>query len=151
MYMWLYTSVSPQRWSSPAAQWQQIHLKYRRFRRCRFDSWVRKIPWRRKTQLTPAFFSWKFHKTRSLVGHSSWDHKVMLRHDWAQELYFKKLIVFRCINIYRYIYVIYIYIYNLLTLDKTLIKNQNGMLEFKSARLKMQNTFNEFTIKLDMP
>ena len=46
---------------------------------------------------------------------------------------------------------LYIYIFNLLTLDKTLIKNQNEMLEFKSAILKMKNTFNEFTIKLDMP
>ena len=58
-----------------------------------------------------------------------------------------KYIVYRYIYIYIYIY----YIYNLLTLDKTLIKNQNKMLEVKSAILKMKNTFNEFTIKLDMP
>ena len=46
---------------------------------------------------------------------------------------------------------LYIYIYNLLTLDKTLIKNQNEILEVKNAMLRMKNTFNEFTIKLDMP
>ena len=29
-------------------------------RECRFDPWVRKIPWRRKWQPTPVFLSGKF-------------------------------------------------------------------------------------------
>ena len=33
----------------------------RRHKRCRFDHWVRKIPWRRKEQPTPAFLPGKFH------------------------------------------------------------------------------------------
>ena len=37
-------------------------------RRPRFDPWVRKIPWRRKWQLPPAFF-WRIHEQRSLVGY----------------------------------------------------------------------------------
>ena len=35
---------------------------------CRFDPWVRKIPWSRKWQLTPVFFSGKSHGQRNLAG-----------------------------------------------------------------------------------
>ena len=40
-----------------------------------FDPWVRKIPWRRKWQLTPVLLPRKVHGWRSLVGYSPWDHK----------------------------------------------------------------------------
>ena len=46
--------------------------------RCRkheFNSWVRKILWRRKWQPTPVFLSGKSHGERSLVGYSWWSHK----------------------------------------------------------------------------
>ena len=38
--------------------------------RCGFDSWVRKIPWRRKWQPTPVFLPGESHGQRSLVGYS---------------------------------------------------------------------------------
>ena len=44
-------------------------------RRCGFDLWVGKIPWRRKQQPTPVFLPGEFHGQRSLVGYSSWSHK----------------------------------------------------------------------------
>ena len=44
-------------------------------RRRRSDSWVRKIPWRRKWQFTPVFLPGKFHGQRSLAGCSPWGHK----------------------------------------------------------------------------
>ena len=40
-----------------------------------FDSWVRKIPWKRAWQLTLVFLSGKSHGQRSLVGYSPWGHK----------------------------------------------------------------------------
>ena len=40
-------------------------------RRCRFNPWVGKIPWRRKWQPTPVFLPRKSHGQRSLVGNSS--------------------------------------------------------------------------------
>ena len=49
------------------------------FRRCNFDPWVGKIPWRRQWQLTPVFFPGESHGQRSLVGYSSWGHKT-----WTQ-------------------------------------------------------------------
>ena len=38
----------------------------RRCRRCGFNPWVRKIPWRRKQQTTPLFLLGKSHGLRSL-------------------------------------------------------------------------------------
>ena len=37
-------------------------------RRCGFDSWVRKITWRRKGQPTPVFLTGKPHRQRSLLA-----------------------------------------------------------------------------------
>ena len=39
-------------------------------RRCRFNPWVRKIPWRRKWQPTPVFLPGKSPGQGSLVGYS---------------------------------------------------------------------------------
>ena len=44
-------------------------------RRYRFDSWVRKIPWRRSWQPTPVSLPGKSQGQRSLVGYSSRSHK----------------------------------------------------------------------------
>jgi len=45
-------------------------------KRCGFDPWVGKIPWRRKWQTTPVFLTGESHGQRSLVDHSSWIHEV---------------------------------------------------------------------------
>ena len=42
----------------------------RRHRRCRFDIWVRKIPWRRQWPLTLVFFPGESRGQRSLTGYS---------------------------------------------------------------------------------
>ena len=44
-------------------------------RTCRFNPWVRKIPWRRKWQPTPVFLPGKSHGQRSLAGCSPWGCK----------------------------------------------------------------------------
>ena len=49
------------------------------YRRCRFNPWVRKIPWRRKWQPTPVFLPGKSHRQSSLEGYSPWDCRV--RHE----------------------------------------------------------------------
>ena len=41
-----------------------------RHKRCRFDPWVRKIPWRRAWQLTPVSLPGESHGQRSLVVYS---------------------------------------------------------------------------------
>ena len=56
------------RWlSSKESTWQ--------CRRCRFDPWVRKIPWRRTWQPNPVFLPGKSHEQRRLAGYSLWGHK----------------------------------------------------------------------------
>ena len=47
----------------------------RRCKRLRFPSWVGRIPWRRKWQLTPVFLPREFHGQRSLMGYSPWGRK----------------------------------------------------------------------------
>ena len=44
----------------------------RRHRRCRFNSCVRKTPWRNKWQPTPIFLLGNSHGQTSLVGYSPW-------------------------------------------------------------------------------
>ena len=47
-----------------------------------FDSWIRKIPWRRKWQPTPVFLSGESHGRRSLMDFSPWGRK-RVRQDLA--------------------------------------------------------------------
>ena len=52
--------------------------QWRRHRKCRFDPWVGKIPWRRKWQPTPVFLSeipWTEEPSRLL---SNWAHVTFL-------------------------------------------------------------------------
>ena len=54
-----------------------------------FDSWVGKIPWRRKWQSTPGLLPGKSHGQRNLVGYSPWGHKES---DTTEPLHFTSLI-----------------------------------------------------------
>ena len=54
--------------ASLVAQWLRICLQCRR---CRFNPWVRKIPWKRAWQSTPVFLPGESHGLRSLVVYSS--------------------------------------------------------------------------------
>ena len=47
----------------------------RRQKRCSFDPWVRKIPWRRAWQTARVFSPVKSHEEKTLAGYSSWSHK----------------------------------------------------------------------------
>ena len=58
--------TSPEVKNSPAMQKTQ---------ETRVQSWVGKIPWRRKWQPTPVFSPGKCHGQRSLVGYSPWGCK----------------------------------------------------------------------------
>ena len=54
-------------------------------RRCRFDTWVRKIPWWKKWKPTPIFLPGKSHQQRSLLGYSQWCHRV--EHNWETHIF----------------------------------------------------------------
>ena len=52
------------------ALWFRIHLQFRIHRRCGFNSWVWKIPWRKTWQPTSVFVSGETPGQRSLEGYS---------------------------------------------------------------------------------
>ena len=58
----------------------------RKSRRCGFDSWVRKIPWRRARQSTPVFLPGESHGQRSQAGYSSWGSKESYMTEHARML-----------------------------------------------------------------
>ena len=65
--------------ASPVAQWSRIHLQCRSRRRCRFNPWIRKIPWRREWQPVPAFLPGKSHWTGGLQSTGL----QRVGHDWS--------------------------------------------------------------------
>ena len=77
--------ISGDRWLLPISKgytgllwWlrgKQSSCQCRRCRRHGFNPQVRKVPWRRKWQLTPVFLPGKPHGQRSLVGYSLWGRK----------------------------------------------------------------------------
>ena len=52
------------------AQWWRVHLQCKSPRRCRFDPWVGKFPWRRARQPTPVFLPGESRGQRSLAAYS---------------------------------------------------------------------------------
>ena len=66
---------------------QGIHLQCRRHRRRGFNTWVRKIPWRRKWPPAPVFLPGESHGQRRLMGYSPWGRKQsdMTQHSTAEE------------------------------------------------------------------
>ena len=48
-----------------------------RWKRCGFNPWVGKIPWRRAWQPTPGFLPGEFRGQKSLVGYSLQGHKEL--------------------------------------------------------------------------
>ena len=48
-------------------------------RKCGFDPWIWKIPWRKKWQPTPAVLPGKSHGQKSQAGCSPWGHKSQSR------------------------------------------------------------------------
>ena len=56
-------------------RWSRICL---RCSRPRFHPWVRKIPWRKEQQPTPAFLPENFHGHSSLAGYSPWGRNERL-------------------------------------------------------------------------
>ena len=54
----------------------------RRYKRHRFNPWVRKIPLSRKWQPVPVFLTEKSHGQKNLAGYSPWGHKEA-EHDLA--------------------------------------------------------------------
>ena len=78
LFAFVYLFLNLPRWLSS----KESACQCRRGRRHGFNSWVGKMPWRRKWQLTPVFLLGKSHWQRSLAGYSlgspkSWPYLVI--------------------------------------------------------------------------
>ena len=60
----------------PGIRGKEPTRQFRRHKRCGFDLWVAKIPWRRAWKHTPVFLLREFYGQRSLVGCIPQDHRV---------------------------------------------------------------------------
>ena len=58
--------IKPQGMPGNGASGKEPTCQYRRYKRCRFNPWVRKIPWRRVWQCTPTFLPGESHGQKSL-------------------------------------------------------------------------------------
>ena len=58
-----------------SASSKEFACQCRRRKRCRFDPWVGKSPWRRKWHSIPKVLLGKSHGQRSLAGYSPWGCK----------------------------------------------------------------------------
>ena len=61
--------------ASQVAQWKRICLTMQETNEMLVLSWVGKIPWRRRWQLTAVFLPGKLHRQRSLAGCSPWGRR----------------------------------------------------------------------------
>ena len=64
-------------WTHWLPRWYSGNESTCQCRRCQFDPWVGKIPWRRKWQPTPVFLPGKFYGHRRLMGYSPWGGKEL--------------------------------------------------------------------------
>ena len=58
----------------------------RRQKRCRFDPWVGRIPWKKAWQSIPVFLPRESHGQRSLVGCSPWGRTELDTTEWLSSL-----------------------------------------------------------------
>ena len=76
-------------WGRGLPRWgsgKEFACQCRRFQRCVFDPWVRKIPLEQEWQPTLVFLPGKFHGHRSLVGYSTGSCKVSDMTEHMQEI-----------------------------------------------------------------
>ena len=67
-------------WFTGLPRWLSVEKSIclcRRHRICRFDTWVRNIPWRREWHPTPVFLPGESHGQRSQAGYSPWGNKEL--------------------------------------------------------------------------
>ena len=70
MYV-LYRIITLLRGFSGGASGKEPTCQCRRYKRCGFDPWVRKIPWRKAWQPTPVFLPGESHGQRNLEGYGN--------------------------------------------------------------------------------
>ena len=89
---WFWHWITTWPWPLASALWETgfpggpsgTACQCRRRKRCRFDPWVSKVPWRRPWQPTPVFLPEESHGQGTLAGYSPRGSQ-RVGHDWATE------------------------------------------------------------------
>ena len=90
---------------------KELACQHRKCKRCRFDPWVRNIPWSRKWQPNPVFLPKESHGQRSPEGYSPQGRKGW---DMTAWLGTQHTIIFHCMNIPHFVHpYIYWWMYGL--------------------------------------
>ena len=79
---WYHTELSPRLETRLVTWWLRRWSVCLQCGRPKFESWVGKIPWRRKWQSITVLLPWKSHGRRSLVGYSPWGRKESDTTEW---------------------------------------------------------------------
>ena len=80
----IYLSVPGLRVFPGGASGKEPACQHRRPKKCRFDPWVGKIPWRRSWQPTPGFLPGESHGQRSLAGCGPWSPTGLNVTEWLR-------------------------------------------------------------------
>ena len=72
-----------------------------RYKRCRFNPWIRKIPRRRAWQPSPLFLPGESHGQRSVVGYSPWCPKELNMTEVTEHT----LATYICLHIHIHMYI----------------------------------------------
>ena len=86
----------------PGGTSKESTCQCRRHKGCRFNPWIKKIPWRRAWQPTPVFLPGESHRQRSLgsVDSQSWTWlKWISNHPAHNTDHFKTSTHFKCFNL----------------------------------------------------
>ena len=78
-YTWLDLGMC--HWTHGLPRWLSGRESTCQCRRCEFDPWVGKIPWRRNWQTAPVFLPRKFYEQEKL-GYSSWGCRELNMIEW---------------------------------------------------------------------
>ena len=69
-YMWIQRRQDYRRGFPGGTSGKELTCQCRRHKRCRFDPWVGKIPWKRAWQPTSVFLPGESHEQRNLTSYS---------------------------------------------------------------------------------
>ena len=79
-------------WGFPGSASKEHTCQYRRQKRCGFDPWFGKIPWRRSWQPNPVFLPGESHGQRSLMDYMQSVGLQSVRHHQSDLVYSTQLV-----------------------------------------------------------
>ena len=129
----LYCSCMGELFPDGYSQWLSSEESTCQCRRYRFDTCVRKIPWRRKWQPTAVFLSGKFHGQRTLVVCSPWGYNTVGHNLGDKQLQGELLLSSNAVS---------------LTSDSPIVINHNCLYDWREKDVNVHSSHSFWTLEL---